>query len=100
MRPNTPIHLSDDARKRALASIRRYLSENLDEEIGDLKAALFLDYVLAEFGPTIYNKAIADARAFFIERAGDLDAVAYHAEFPFWSKARAAERGSTGAATA
>ena len=100
MRPNTQIQLTDDARKRAIASIRRYLNENLDEEIGDLKATLFLDYVLAEFGPTIYNQAIADARAFFIERAADLDAVGYRAEFPFWPKTRAAEHGSTGGAKA
>lgn len=86
MRNKNPIQLSDDAKKRAIASIRRYLTENLDEQIGDLKASLFLDYVLAEFGPTIYNQAIADARAFFVERAADLEAVCFHSEFPFWAK--------------
>ena len=100
MRSTTTIQLSDDAKKRAIASIRRYLTENLDEEIGDLKATLFLDYILAEFGPTIYNQAIADARTFFIERAADLDAVSHHAEFPFWTKSGAAEKRSRGGATA
>jgi uncharacterized protein (DUF2164 family) len=94
MRSNTAIQLSDDVRKRAINSIRRYVAENLDEEVGDLKAALFLDYILAEFGPTIYNQAIADARAFFIERAADLDAVSYHTEFPFWTKTRAKRESS------
>ena len=96
MRPRTPIQLSDDARKRAIASIRRYFSENLDEPVGDLKATLFLEYVLAEFGPTIYNHAIADAQAFLSERIADLDAVAHRAEFPFWSKPRAGDGGATG----
>ena len=82
MRHTTSIQLPDDVRKRAIASIRRYLTENLDEEIGDLKAALFLDYILAEFGPTIYNQAIADARAFFEERVADLAGTCYHEEFP------------------
>ena len=36
------ITLSPDANKKALASIKRYVRENLDEEIGDLKAALLL----------------------------------------------------------
>jgi uncharacterized protein (DUF2164 family) len=78
------ITIPDDAKKRAVASIRRYFAENLDEEIGELKAALVLDYFLKEHGPTIYNQAIADAKAFFDERAADLGAICYHAEFPFW----------------
>ena len=97
MRSNTSVRLSDDSRKRAIASIRRYVTENLEEQIGDLKATLFLDYVLAEFGPSIYNQAIADARAFFMERSADLDAVCYHAEFPFWKAPRAVQRDDTDA---
>jgi uncharacterized protein (DUF2164 family) len=84
MRGRFPITISDDARKRAIASIRRYFEENLESEIGDLKAALVLDYMLAEHGPTIYNQAIADSRAFFEERIADLGAICYHVEFPFW----------------
>ena len=84
MRAKPAITIGDDARKQALASIKRYFAENLDQDIGDLKAGLLLDYVLAEIGPTIYNQAIADARAFFQERAADLDGVCYRAEFAFW----------------
>lgn len=84
MRGKPSITITDEARKRAIASIQRYFADNLDQEIGDLKAALVLDYFLAEHGPTIYNKAIADAKAFFDERATDLGAICYHAEFPFW----------------
>jgi uncharacterized protein (DUF2164 family) len=90
MRDKLPITIPDEARKRAVVSIRRYFEENLDEEIGDLKAALVLDYVLAEVGPSIYNQAIADAKSFFDERAADLGAVCYHAEFPFWKPAKRA----------
>ena len=86
MRGTPSITLSDDARKQAVASVRRFLTENTEEEVGDLKAALFLDYILAELGPTIYNQAIADARTFFTERAADLEAVCYRAEFPYWRK--------------
>lgn len=81
-----PIIISDDARKQAVASIRRYFAEHLDDEIGDLKATLMLDYFLVELGPTIYNQAIADARGFFEERAADLGAICYHAEFPGLAK--------------
>ena len=85
--PNEPaITLSPDAKKQAIASLKRYVEENLDQQIGDLKADLLLDYVLRELGPTIYNRAIADAKDFFQERTADLDAVCYRKEFSYWPK--------------
>lgn len=78
------ISIPDDARRQAIASLKRYLAEEFDEDVGDLKARLLLDYILEELGPTIYNRAIADARAFFEERTADLEGVCYRAEFQYW----------------
>lgn len=86
MRGKPKLTIPDDARTRAVASIRQYFAEELDQDIGDLKAGLLLAYILEELGPTIYNGAIADARAFFEERAADLEGVCYHAEFPYWDR--------------
>ncbi len=33
------IELADESKKRAIASLRRYFAAELDQEIGDLKAA-------------------------------------------------------------
>lgn len=85
MRGKAPITIPDDARKKAIASIRRYFDENLEIEISDFKAELVLDYFLVEHGPTVYNQAIADARSFFDERSADLGAICYNVEFPFWT---------------
>lgn len=82
MRNKPSITIADDARKQAIATLREYCAEDMDVEIGDLKAELLLDFILTELGPTIYNQAIADARTFFEERAGDLAALCYHQEFP------------------
>ena len=82
MRKKPTIAVSDDARAHAVAALRAYFADNMDEEIGDLKAGLLYDFVLAELGPTIYNQAIADARAYFEERAADLVGTCYHEEFP------------------
>lgn len=87
MRGKASITISDDARLQAIASIRKYFSEELGHEVGDLKAALALDYFLKEIGPTVYNAAIADAKAFFDERSADLGALCHHAEFPYWPPA-------------
>lgn len=78
------ITLSPDANKKALASIKRYVRENLDEEIGDLKAALLLEFVLKEIAPSVYNQAIADAQAYVQDRLADLEGVCHHDEFAYW----------------
>lgn len=88
MRQKAAITIPDHARKQAMASLKRYASENFDQEFGDLKADLLLDYVLREIGPTIYNQAIADAKQFFQDRTADLDAVCYQKEFAYWANPR------------
>ena len=78
------IELSDDARKQAVTSLRRYFSAELDQEIGDLKAGLLLDFFLQEIGPSIYNGAIGDAQTYLRDRVADLEAVCSKPEFTFW----------------
>lgn len=80
-----PIELAPDTTKQLLASIKRYVLENLDQDIGDLQAGLFLDYCLQEIGPPIYNQAIADAQAYFQARTSDLGDVCYQKESSYWT---------------
>jgi uncharacterized protein (DUF2164 family) len=80
------IELSPETRKRLLASIKRYVAENLEEEIGELKAGLLLDYCLKEIGPSIYNQAIVDAQSYFTGRVADLEGVCHEPEFGFWPR--------------
>ena len=82
------ITLPSDTTKRLVVSIKRYAAENFDEEIGDLKAGLLLDYCLKEIGPSIYNQAIADAQSYFTGRVADLEGVCHEAEFGFWPRSR------------
>ena len=58
------IELSKDAKRQLIQSVQRYVKENFDEEIGDLKADLFLDFCLREIGPCVYNQAISDAQVY------------------------------------
>jgi len=82
MRGKRPLTLPDATRKQAVAAVQQYFRDNMDEPIGDLKAGLLLDFILSELGPSVYNQAIADARAFFEERTSDLAAICYRDEFP------------------
>ena len=82
MRKKSSIALPDAARKQAVGALQQYFAANMDEQIGELKAGLLLDFILTELGPCVYNQAIADARTFFEERTADLAAVCYQDEFP------------------
>jgi uncharacterized protein (DUF2164 family) len=83
MRGKRTLELDGDARKLAIASIRRHFKEELDYDAGDLKAALVLDFFLAELGPAVYNMGVADARKFLTDRTEDLNALSLE-EFTYW----------------
>ena len=80
------IKLSKEAEQRLIASIKRYCAEVMEEEVGDLKASLLLDFCVQEIGPTIYNLALADAQRYMQDRVADLDVSCGQLEFGYWSK--------------
>jgi len=80
------MQLDRDNEAYLIGSIKRFFSEELDEDIGDLKAARVLEFFAAEIGPSIYNQAIADAQTYFQEKTVDLAGVRYEAEFDYWKK--------------
>lgn len=80
------IEIKKEVQDRLVASIQQYFQENMDEEVGDLKAMLLLEFILKEIGPAIYNQAVSDAQAVMSERIGELDSVCYAPEEGFWSQ--------------
>ena len=71
------IKLSKERRQELIGSIKGYFLEQHDEEIGDLKAGLLLDFFLELTGPSVYNQAVKDAQAYFQQKVEDLDGVCY-----------------------
>lgn len=90
-----PIELPDETARLLRASIKRYFAENLDQDIGDLKADLLLDFAVREIGPSVYNQAIADAQAYFQGRVADLEGVCFQKEFGYWPPKGPARPGPT-----
>ncbi len=80
------IKLNDEARKKLITSIRRFFLEKLEEDIGELKASLVLDFALREIAPAVYNQAIADAQTFMMDRAGDLEVSLHEPEDGYWPR--------------
>ena len=80
------ITLTPDSQTRFIASIKRFVAESLDEDIGDLKASLILEFLLKEIGPTIYNRAVADAQAKIQDAALELDSACYEPDPGYWNR--------------
>jgi uncharacterized protein (DUF2164 family) len=78
------IELDKDAHKAAIASIERYFQENMDERIGNVAAGGLLGFLLAEIGPSIYNRAVADVQERLQMRIADLDIEVHEDEFTYW----------------
>ena len=79
------IKISKATKQKLIKSIKRYFEEELEEEIGDLKASLFLDFCLQEICPSIYNQAIIDARSFMEDKLSDMEDTSYEPEFDYWN---------------
>jgi len=80
------IKLEKETEKYLIESIRRFFDEEMDSEIGDLKARRILEFFTREIAPSVYNQAIADAQAYFQEKASDLGSARYEAEHDFWKR--------------
>ena len=80
------INLEKETEKHLIGSIKRFFAEEMDDEIGDLKAMRVLEFFIQEIGPNIYNQAISDAQKYFQEKASDLGDSYYEPEFDFWKK--------------
>ena len=81
-----PIKLDPEMESYLLGSIRRFFAQELDDDIGDLKALTVLDYFTREIGPSVYNQAIADAQASMERAVTDLSGASYEPEFDYWKK--------------
>lgn len=80
------IKLNQDAETYLLGSIKRFFAEELEEDIGDLKAMRVLEFCMREIGPSVYNQAIADAQTYVEERLSDLGGVKFEPEFDYWKR--------------
>lgn len=87
------LELSREGTEQAIASIRRYFADELDQELGELPARLLLEFFLREIGPSVYNTAIADAQTYLRDRLADMEGVCYAEEFTYWAR-RPGKRGA------
>lgn len=83
-----PIKITKQETEEIIHSLKRYFSSELDQELGDLKAKLFLDYVVKEIAPLAYNQGVKDAEEFFRTRLEDLSATVFEPGLTYWQQKR------------
>lgn len=81
-----PIELEREARETAIASIRRYFDQYMEEPIGGIAAGALLGFFLEEVGPVIYNRAVADVQERLQSRIAEVDLEVHEEEFGYWRK--------------
>lgn len=66
------IKISKETRTDLIAAIKNYFEKERDEELGDLAAGFFLDFILEELAPAFYNQGVYDSYQFMNVRCEDL----------------------------
>lgn len=80
------IALPDHTNDRIISSLKRYFTEHHEEELGDLRAKLLLEFIMKEIAPSVYNVAITDAQTYLRDRVADLDGACFEPEFEYWTR--------------
>lgn len=78
------MQLTPQERDEALGSLKRYFSEELEIELGNIQAGALLDFMLKEVGPLAYNRGVRDAEAFLRARLEDLPDTCYEQPLTHW----------------
>lgn len=76
------IKIPKEEKKQLIQNVQAYFEEERSETIGDLAAEQYIDFMIRELGPYIYNKAITDARTLVNEKFNQLEDELYTLEKP------------------
>ena len=77
-----PIKLPKEQKDMIVEDLRVFFEEERSETIGNLAAEQFIDFMIKEIGPFLYNKGIEDARQLVIERLAFVDEELYSLQRP------------------
>ncbi|HAA54431.1 MAG TPA: DUF2164 domain-containing protein, partial [Myxococcales bacterium] len=76
--------LPKETQQQLISSIQLFFREEMDDEMGELRAQQVLDFCLKTIGPSIYNQAISDAQGYFRDKVEDLDGAFWIPEATRW----------------
>ncbi|XAL99246.1 DUF2164 domain-containing protein [Phycisphaeraceae bacterium D3-23] len=68
-----PIELTDERRKHLIAQITSFMYDELDTEIGELRATLVLEFMMKHSAAEAYNQGVTDCRAYLTNKLADME---------------------------
>ncbi len=74
------LDIDKEKTKEMTEKIQKFIEDEFDESIGELRAGIVLDFFIKELGPPIYNQAIQDAQVFIQDKLIDLESTLYFEE--------------------
>ena len=72
MKKENLLTLTKERRDGLISEIKNYFSKEREEELGDLAAGLFLDFMIEKIGPEFYNQGVSDSHKYMHDAAEDL----------------------------
>jgi len=81
-----PLSLTKEQKADIAASIRRFVSDDLNHEVSDMQAGFLLDYFLQEIAPFAYNQGVEDAQKHLLRLAEDLPGTCFEEPLTYWDK--------------
>lgn len=76
------IAFSKTEKEEIVAKIKRYFSDELDQDIGQFDAEFLLDFFSKEVGAYYYNRGLGDAKAIVDNKLEDVGDAIYELEKP------------------
>jgi uncharacterized protein (DUF2164 family) len=78
--PTKRIEFSKEEIKAMVGDLRRYFTNELDQDLGQLPAELLLDFFADQMGAHFYNRGLYDAQAAFAAKMDDVSDAIYSLE--------------------
>ena len=69
---NNKIELDKKKKDYMIAAIKEYFLKEREDDLGDLAAALILDFFIEKIAPEIYNQGVQDSYMYMNEKIQDL----------------------------
>ncbi|MBW5446523.1 DUF2164 family protein [Cohnella sp. CFH 77786] len=76
------LKLPREQKTEIMERVVTFFEEERSERIGELGAEQFVDFMLKELGPYIYNQALEDVRKLVTEKMNQIDDELYSLEQP------------------
>lgn len=82
------VNIPKEDKNMMIHNVQAYFELERSETIGELAAEQFIDFMMNELGPYMYNQALTDARAMLHEKINQLDDELYILEKPVQQRRR------------